>query len=529
MKKFKCFLLIIFLIILLFALGAMTVLAADGAPTEPAFEVKYEVKISVDKSTLLFSEEPVEILTDPEYFNGKAYVFPLNTRVANKLDGELVQIYISSESMARTGKNIKFTGDMYELVLGKEVAGDKNGVRILSANMGRGLLNVMVSGGELPAFTVKAEVPIWDGTVLLFSEKPVRAQWSIGEYPYDVAFVFPQGTKIAHKFEDVWKLIYAVSEYDALKWISTMYSRADLELALSEEMGVEKYGVRIISTGSYGHGLLPILIDGVSEYAVNPGDSLIYAREMEAYNTKAADEKSLAYLRQPSRGIQSDDPDIIALSETITAGISSDYQKARAIHKWVANNIWYDNDWMKTPSLSEKMEMQYSTAVLRNKRGTCGGYSNLTAALLRAAGIPAKVITGLSGNSHAWNEAFVDGQWINMDVQGDNNNYYQNGEYSPQQPAGNKCFDVPNAEFAKNHTVYNYADYILKNQLAIIEPEPEPETAGSPSDDINTTATAEAKDNANAVSSNTIIIIIAVIAALVIAGVVVFVVVKKKK
>jgi len=522
MKKIIFFI----LIILIFAIP---VFAADDAPTEPTFEVKYELKMSIDKSTLLFSEEPDEILTGAEYINNKACVFPVGTIVAQKMNDKLIPIYIVGETGARTGNSVQLTREMYELVLTGEIAGDKNGVRICTTYERRGLLNVMVSYTDLPTLTVKAEIPIWDGTVLLFSEKPVRAQWNMAEYPYDVAFVFPQGTQIAHKLNGIWRPIFMTSEYDISNGTFTRYGTMDFELTLSEEMGAEAYGVRIHSTGYYGRSLLPILIDGVSERAVNPGDLLIYERDMKAYTTKATDEATLDYFRQSSSEAQSNDPDIIKLSETITAGISSDYEKARAIHDWVAGNIWYDADWIIGTSIVEKLPGEFNwsaTCVLRNNRGICTGYSNLAAALLRAAGIPARLMNGLSGGgAHTWNEVFVDGRWINMDVQGDSKNYYQNGEYSPQQIPENIYFDMPDAEFKKSHTVYNYADYILKNQLAIIEPEPEPEPINTINDDA--AVTEEVQDDVD-IGSNTMLIIVMAAAALVIIGMAV-VVIKKKK
>ncbi|MCL2816707.1 MAG: transglutaminase-like domain-containing protein [Oscillospiraceae bacterium] len=182
---------------------------------------------------------------------------------------------------------------------------------------------------------------------------------------------------------------------------------------------------------------------------------------MESYTQKATDEISLAYLRQPSRDVQSDDPKIITLSDTITAGISSEYDKARAIHDWVSSNIWYDFDSLAGISSVEMLpgeERWYSTVVLRNKRGICSGYANLTAALLRAAGIPAKAMSGFAGGAHGWTVTFVEGRWINIDTTWDSKNYYQNGEFSSQQASDNKYFDMSDSEFAKDHTVFYYAD-----------------------------------------------------------------------
>ncbi len=64
--------------------------------------------------------------------------------------------------------------------------------------------------------------------------------------------------------------------------------------------------------------------------------------------------------------------------------------------------------------------------ILKSKKGICRDYANLTTALLRAAGIPAKAVNGLVLNdltepaewmssaqngSHAWVEFYSDGEW----------------------------------------------------------------------------------------------------------------------
>ena len=518
----KTWFLFFFLVLMIFTITITMIPAlASDEPLLTTFDVKYELAM-FDDSTLLFSEEPEEILTGEQYYNNIAYVFPTDTKVACKINDVLIPTFTVSETADKSGIYFRMSGEALETILDKSIAADENGVRICSSD--RGLLTVIISGAELPKMTVKTEIPMFDGTVLLFSEKPVRVQWNITDFPHDISFVFPQGTKISQTFNGVWIPIYAVSEYDSVNRISlaASYGEPVFELELSEEMGNETYGVRICST-YYGRGLLPVLIDGVSEYAVNPGDSLIYMRDMELYAQKPTDEKSLNYLRQPSRDIQNDDPEIITLSNTITEDISSDYEKARVIHDWVSDNIWYDYDLFSGISSVEMFtgeETWYSTVTLRNKRGICGGYANLTAALLRAAGIPAKVVSGYSGEAHGWNEAYVDGRWINIDTTWDSVNQYTNGEYSPQQKCVDTYFDMPDFEFAKTHIVFYYADYILENQLAITEPDP-PETQSGDNDITITETTEDIQDNTeNSDKINITIPIIIIAAVLVVIGVI---------
>ena len=79
------------------------------------------------------------------------------------------------------------------------------------------------------------------------------------------------------------------------------------------------------------------------------------------------------------------------LAVEITKDSSSDYEKALAIHDWVADYLYYDIAFLN----DEKKETNiFSKDVLDNKFAVCSGYSNLTKDLLSAAGIPCKIVFG---------------------------------------------------------------------------------------------------------------------------------------
>ena len=85
-------------------------------------------------------------------------------------------------------------------------------------------------------------------------------------------------------------------------------------------------------------------------------------------------------------------------------------QKTRKIVNWVYRNI------KKEPVLS----VPNAVEVLKNKVGDCNEHAVLVAALLRAAGIPAQIETGLvylHGRFyyHAWNIAYL-GNWVTADA-----------------------------------------------------------------------------------------------------------------
>jgi hypothetical protein len=190
------------------------------------------------------------------------------------------------------------------------------------------------------------------------------------------------------------------------------------------------------------------------------------------YSSKLSDEATLAYYLETQNLFWTDDQEIqeiFALASSITEGISSDYEKARAISFWVADNIYYDTDFARSLSddtviVDDRFDGS-SSGILEHRRGVCGNYADLIMALLRAAGIPAKYILGDVFNNfgaefafnHAWNEAFVDGRWIIIDTTWNTRNGYENGEYFKGEPI-DKYFDISIKDISLFHKYAPYFD-----------------------------------------------------------------------
>jgi hypothetical protein len=109
--------------------------------------------------------------------------------------------------------------------------------------------------------------------------------------------------------------------------------------------------------------------------------------------------------------IQSDDEEIVDLARDIVGGETNSLKAAQLINGWVFENI----EKQFTPALSNALQ------TLHSRQGDCGEHAALAVALMRAAGIPSRPVTGLvyfpPGDGfgyHAWVEAFV-GDWVMMD------------------------------------------------------------------------------------------------------------------
>jgi transglutaminase/protease-like cytokinesis protein 3 len=149
--------------------------------------------------------------------------------------------------------------------------------------------------------------------------------------------------------------------------------------------------------------------------------------------------------------------EIRRLAATITADYADDYDKARAISGWVADNLYYDN-------IAAEIEVDFETIALKNvmitRRTICSGYANLTAALLAAIGLKSVTILGFTsfnddegivGNPHEWTAFWYESEqrWVLLDSGWDSWNYFD-GEYV-KLDAPRRFFDISPSHISNTH------------------------------------------------------------------------------
>jgi len=142
-----------------------------------------------------------------------------------------------------------------------------------------------------------------------------------------------------------------------------------------------------------------------------------------AFPYRGSDPKLLEAIK-PTRFLQSDDKRIVELARQAVGDTKDALEAARRIESFVARYI--DN---------KSMSVGYASAVevAESRQGDCSEFAVLTAALCRAAGIPAQVVVGvayvkefggLQGfGGHAWDQAYIGadergqgGKWIGLDA-----------------------------------------------------------------------------------------------------------------
>ena len=128
-------------------------------------------------------------------------------------------------------------------------------------------------------------------------------------------------------------------------------------------------------------------------------------------------ESELAPFLRPSRYVDYDENSAcVELFYQITQSCDTDADVVAAVYAYIRDNIAYDKE--RAAQESERSSGYYLPdldQVLESKKGICFDYAALAAAMLRAGGIPTKMVFGyVSGDLyHAWNLIYLEEEgWI---------------------------------------------------------------------------------------------------------------------
>jgi hypothetical protein len=149
----------------------------------------------------------------------------------------------------------------------------------------------------------------------------------------------------------------------------------------------------------------------------------------------------------------------------------SDTDKLFAIYTWLVMNVNYDylayhkaeNNTI-TATQSREYDSWFADGVFNNGKAVCEGYAKALLIMARIENIPCIYVTG---NNHAWNKVFIDGNWYGIDAthgdMADKENNYEILSYteflftdSYKESAGYTTSDYE--ELAAT-TVFNFYDY----------------------------------------------------------------------
>ncbi|MBC7089754.1 MAG: pseudomurein-binding protein [Methanobacteriaceae archaeon] len=130
------------------------------------------------------------------------------------------------------------------------------------------------------------------------------------------------------------------------------------------------------------------------------------------YNQKQDTNNGLSQYLVATANCQVNDPSIQKLAAQLTAGLTSEWDKAKAVFEWVRDNISY----------SFYYNTRYgAVGTLKYRTGNCCDHAHLVVALARAASLPARYMHGIctfsSGTyGHVWAQIHIGGTWYNADA-----------------------------------------------------------------------------------------------------------------
>jgi hypothetical protein len=169
------------------------------------------------------------------------------------------------------------------------------------------------------------------------------------------------------------------------------------------------------------HGILSFLLTlwmaaaGALLFTPSPG-----AQAAQTYDYSDIDSHALSAPTSAEHSIES-------LAAYLTEPARNDREKARAIYRWIANNISYDVHSLDR-ARTAKDRVSSAKDTLETRGGVCAGYSQLFQQLAQAAGLKAVEIEGASkgvgyavdpkrsdASGHAWNAVSIDGKWRLID------------------------------------------------------------------------------------------------------------------
>ncbi len=211
---------------------------------------------------------------------------------------------------------------------------------------------------------------------------------------------------------------FALSENDVVDFLEKLLIPSPV--ALTDLGSTESITYLLAPTG--GKALSIPSTDNQTVQQTKDGKVLVTVRPAPApagaeLPYKGKDEEVLSALK-PTRYLQTGNKEIILLAREAVGDTKDAAEAARKIENFVHEYI-----------IEKNLSVGYASAaeVAASRQGDCTEHAVLTAAMCRAAGVPARVTSGIVYISdfvgrknvfggHAWVQAYVGGKWIGIDA-----------------------------------------------------------------------------------------------------------------
>lgn len=210
---------------------------------------------------------------------------------------------------------------------------------------------------------------------------------------------------------------FALGENDVFEIIDKMFTVSpeplkDVQKAKSITYHISpKAGTKNLTIPSGDNQKVQQLQDGKVIVMVKP----VAAPKGAKFPYKGTD-STILQATKPTRFVQSDRKEIIDLARQAVGNTKDAGEAVQKIEAFVAKYVENKN-----------LSVGYASAaeVAASKQGDCTEFAVLTAAMCRAVGIPAQVVTGVAYvedwagfegfGGHAWTQAYVGDKWVGLD------------------------------------------------------------------------------------------------------------------
>lgn len=290
-----------------------------------------------------------------------------------------------------------------------------------------------------------------DGSKVVVDHLPQLANFATWESVWTSLNTARQTTNLNKK-----KSIYDEASWNISKWQNGLY---EFNLYDADRLGyATKSCIRLTKTDT---GVQFV----TDEEGMKKNRQALKAISMTAAKRKEMLKTSLYY--------NTKDTAVVRIAKAITKGMTDDYEKMAAIHRWVSTNIYFDKDVYKT----HKDFYKYNKVplVMKNRRCVGNGFAYVACSMMRAVGIPAvgllnklkKKAPGASG--HVILLGYYKGRWVIMDPASDSWNKYENGEFQPQLSTPNRMlyFDTTLAFMSQFREFQKPLDQSLRTKVKI--------------------------------------------------------------
>jgi len=211
---------------------------------------------------------------------------------------------------------------------------------------------------------------------------------------------------------------FALGKNDVFEIIDKMFLASPVPL---DNVGSAKSITYHLSPTKQTDNLIIPSNDNQSVQHLRNGSTIVIVKPVTApagarFPYKGKD-KSILEAMKPTRFLQSDHKEIIALARRAVGSTKDATEAVKKIEAFVAKYIENKN-----------LSVGYASAaeVAVSKQGDCSEHAVLAAALCRAVGIPAQMVVGIAYvkdfggrqgfGGHAWTQAYVDSKWVGLDA-----------------------------------------------------------------------------------------------------------------